>query len=487
MSATAVEIADLAPPASDDAKRLNPRRWAILAVLLAVELMDVLDGTIVNVAAPSIRAELGASATALQWIVGGYALTYALGLIPAARMGDIRGRRFMFVVGSCGFTVMSLLCALAPTSGLLIAARLLQGAFAAVMVPQALGIIRDIFPNAELPKVFGLYGPVIGMGAMLGPVIGGALIELDAWGTDWRSVFLINLPLGFVAVVGALKLMPESRASDAPTLDVPGAILVALGSGLLIYPLIQGREAGWPAWTFAMLAAGVIVFVAFGFYEHARDRRGVSPLVTTSLFVKRAFTSGVTVVALFFAGMIGVLLCTTLYLQIGAGYSPLHAGLTTAPWSVGTAIGAIVGSAVLVPRIGRTALHIGYTVMFVANVATIAVIEHYGTDITSLELAAPLLVSGIGLGMCIAPMFAFILAGVDEVETGSASGVLNALQQFGSAAGVAALGTVFFSALPTHGFASSLNTVLWIECGVLVVCALLTLLLPREADLEAIG
>jgi EmrB/QacA subfamily drug resistance transporter len=477
--------ADIAPTASEgSAKPLNPKRWLILAVLLAVECMDVLDGTIVNVAAPSIRAELGASATALQWIVGGYALTYALGLIPAARLGDIRGRRFMFVLGSAGFTVMSLACALAPTSGMLILARLLQGAFAAVMVPQALGIIRDIFPNHELPKVFGMFGPVIGLGAVLGPVIGGALISLDAWGTDWRAVFLINIPLGVTAVVGALKLMPESRSSETLTLDVPGAILVALGSGLLIYPLIQGREAGWPAWTFAMLAAGVIVFVIFGFYERYRDRRGVSPLVTTSLFLKRTFTSGVTIVALFFGGMIGVLLCTTLYLQIGAHYSALHAGLTTAPWSFGTAIGAVVGSAVLVPRIGRTTLHIGYVVMLLATVSMILVVEHFQTDITSLQLAGPMLFSGIGLGMCIAPMFAFILAGVDEVETGSASGVLNALQQFGSAAGVAALGTVFFSALPHHGFASSLNTVLWIECGVLVVCAALTFLLPREASLE---
>jgi len=486
MTAIATEIAPVAPPAFDS-KPLNPKRWAILAVLLAVELMDVLDGTIVNVAAPSIRAELGASASALQWIVGGYALTYALGLIPSARMGDIRGRRFMFVLGSLGFTVMSLLCALAPTSGLLIAARLLQGAFAAVMVPQALGIIRDIFPTNELPKVFGLYGPVIGLGAVLGPVIGGLLIQANLWGTDWRLVFLINLPLGVLAIVGALRLMPESRAPDAPTLDVLGAILVAVGSGLLIYPLIQGREAGWPGWTFAMLAAGLLLFVAFGFQQRARVRHGASPLITTSLYVKRAFTSGVGVVWLFFAGMIGVLLCTTLYLQIGAGFSALHAAVTVAPWSLGTAIGAGVGSAVLVPRIGRTTLHIGYAVMLVATVATVAVVDHYGTDISTVNLLVPMLFSGIGMGMSLAPMFAFVLAGVDEVETGSASGVLNALQQFGAATGVAVLGTVFFSALPKHGFASALNTVLWIECAVLVGCALLTLLLPREADLEALG
>ena len=227
-------------------------------MLLAVECMDVLDGTIVNVAAPSIRDELGASASALQWIVGGYALTYALGLIPAARMGDIQGRRLMFVdrIGRVHGHVDAVRDR-RRRPGLLIVARLLQGLFAAIMVPQALGIIRDIFPNAELPKVFGLFGPVIGLGAVLGPVLGGAADRAPtSWGTGWRLVFLINVPLGIVAVVGALRLMPESRASDAPTLDVLGAILVALGSGLLIYPLIQGQEAGWPAWTFAMLAAG---------------------------------------------------------------------------------------------------------------------------------------------------------------------------------------------------------------------------------------
>jgi EmrB/QacA subfamily drug resistance transporter len=458
----------------------HPRRWLILAVLLAVECMDVLDGTIVNVAAPSIRTELHASASALQWIVGGYALTYALGLVPAARLGDIRGRRMMFILGTSGFTVFSILCAIAPSAGVLVATRLFQGVFAAVMIPQAFGILLMVFPKAEIPKVFGLFGPVIGIGAVVGPVLGGLLISANLFGTGWRLVFLINVPLGIAAVIGALRLMPESRSPDAPTLDVLGALLVAAGSGLVIYPLIQGQEAGWPAWMFVMLAVGIAVFVGFGFLERSRDRRGVSPLVTTSLFVKRAFTSGVATIWLFFAGMIGELLCLTLYLQIGSRFSPVHAGLTIAPWSLGTAIGAGLGSALLVPRIGRAALHVGYVVMLGGTIALIAVVHHVGTTVSTLQLIGPALLLGVGLGMVIAPLFSFVLAGVDDVEAGSASGVLNALQQFGGAMGVAVLGTIFFSALHHRGFASSLVTVLWIECGVLVACSALTLLLPRH-------
>jgi hypothetical protein len=281
-------------------------------------------------------------------------------------------------------------------------------------------------------------------------------------------------------VVGALRLMPESRAADAPTLDVLGAVLVAAASGLVIYPLIQGQEAGWPAWTFVMIAAGLAVFVTFGFLERSREAGGKSPLVTTSLFVKRAFTSGVATVWLFFAGMIGELLCLTLYLQIGGHFSPIHAGLTIAPWSLGTAVGAGIGSAVLIPRIGRATLHIGYAIMLSGSLLVIAVVHHVGTDVTTWQLLGPALVLGIGLGMVIAPLFSFILAAVDDAEAGSASGVLNALQQFGAAAGVAILGTVFFSALPRHGFASALNTVLWIECGILVACAAFTFLLPAQ-------
>lgn len=283
----------------------HPRRWAILATLLAVELMDLLDSTIVNVAAPTIRTDLHASSSALQWIVGGYALTYAVGLVTSGRLGDIWGRRNMFLLGAFGFTLASVLCGLAPTTGTLIALRFIQGAFAAVMIPQGFGIIREVFPAEELPKVFGLFGPIIAIGAMLGPIVGGLLTDANLFGTGWRLIFFINLPLGLAALVAGRRLLPESRGADGLTLDIPGAATIAVASGLLLYPLIQGRDLGWPAWTFVMMAAGLALFAVFAWVERRADRPGHSPIVMPSLFSKRAFTAGILITTTFFAGLAG--------------------------------------------------------------------------------------------------------------------------------------------------------------------------------------
>jgi MFS family permease len=203
--------------ATDEAKPAgHPKRWLILAIVLAAECMDLLDGMIVNVAAPAISRDLHASSTGLQWLVGGYALTFAIGLITGARLGDIFGRRRLFLLGVTGFTASSVLCGLAPTTGTLIAARLVQGLFAAILIPQGFGIIRQVFPADETGKAFGLFGPVIGLSAVLGPVLGGALVDLDVLGTGWRTIFLINVPLGVAALVGAARLARRRSTSSAP-------------------------------------------------------------------------------------------------------------------------------------------------------------------------------------------------------------------------------------------------------------------------------
>src|SRR3954447_9953533 len=282
----------------------HPRRWLVLALVLAVECMDLLDGTIVNVAAPSIRADLRSSLSALQWIAAGYALTFAVGLVTGGRLGDIFGRKRLFLLGVAGFTAASALCGAARSTEMLIACRLVQGAFAALMIPQGFGIIRAAFPPDELQKAFGLFGPVIGLSAVLGPVIGGVLTDA----ADWRWIFLVNVPLGIAALIGGRRLLPESRADDPPALDLPGAALVTVAAGLLVYPLIQGREAGWPAWTLVSMGAAAGTLAVFVLVERARERRGVSALVTMSLFRKRAFSAGLATIVVFFAGMIGLML-----------------------------------------------------------------------------------------------------------------------------------------------------------------------------------
>src|SRR4051794_24345496 len=471
--------------------------------------MDLLDGMIVNVAAPAISRDLGASSTGLQWMVGGYALTFAIGLITGARLGDIYGRRRLFLIGVTGFTVSSVLCGLAPTTGTLIAARLIQGLFAAILIPQGFGIIRQVFPPDEIGKAFGLFGPVIGLSAVLGPVLGGALVDLDVLGAGWRTIFLINVPLGVAALVdcavpgagwpgscltiwplgvagrgGAPRLLPESRAERPPTLDLLGAALVSLGAGLLIYPLIQGRELDWPWWTFASIAAGFVVFGAFAALARRRERAGVSPLVTPSLFRKRAFTGGLATALVFFAGMIGMVFTLTLCLQIGLHYTAVHSGASLVAWSLGTAIGAGTGAGVLAPRFGRRTLHGGLVLMLAGVLSMLWVVHSAGSGLTSWDLAVPELLGGAGMGMVLAPLFDIVLAGVDDDEVGSASGTLNAVQQLGAALGVAVLGTLFFSAAAHHGFLVAFERTLWVESGVLVATAALVFLLPMRAREE---
>src|SRR3954463_7696379 len=295
-------------PQNQEEPQGHPRRWLILAVILIVECMDLLDGTIVNVAAPSIRVDLHASLSALQWVAGGYALTFAIGLVTGGRLGDIFGRRRLFLIGLAGFTGASALCGGAGSPEVLIGLRLVQGAFAAIMIPQGFGILRQAFPPDEIQKAFGLFGPVIGLSAVLGPIVGGALPDGDLFGLGWRAIFLVNVPIGLIALAGGIKLLPESRASERPTLDLGGAALVTLAMGLLVYPLIQGRQAGWPAWAFISMAASGLALLAFVVLERRRERDGVSPLVTMSLFGKRAFSAGLACALEFFAGMIGLML-----------------------------------------------------------------------------------------------------------------------------------------------------------------------------------
>jgi EmrB/QacA subfamily drug resistance transporter len=459
----------------------HPRRWTILALVLAAECMDLLDGTIVNVAAPTIHDELHAGTASLQWIIGGYALAFAIGLIAGGRLGDIYGRKRLFVFGALGFVAASVACAFAADPTMLIGFRLAQGAAAALLIPQGLGIIRDTFAPQDLPGAFAVFGPVIGLSAVLGPILGGALIAADAFGTGWRLIFLINLPLGLIAAIGAARLMPESRAPRRPSLDLVGTGLAALAMGLLIYPLIQGREAGWPAWTYLMVAASAASFGVLAVWSRRERRQGRDPLIESSIFKHRSYGAGLATIVVFFAGMIGTLLVMTLFLQLGEHFSAIHAGLTLAPFAAGTAIGATLAGAVLVPRFGRTVLQVGCVVLAAGVWWLRDVFVTHGLQTDSLALIAPQLASGIGIGMLISPLFDFILASVTDEEVGSASGVLNAVQQLAGAIGVAGIGTLFFSTLEHAGFVTAISHSLLVELATTPVLLALISTLPARA------
>jgi len=461
----------------------HPRKWAILALVLAAECMDLLDGTIVNVAAPTIRGDLDTSTSALQWVIGGYALAFAVGLITGGRLGDIYGRKRLFVLGALGFVAASVACAFAASPEMLIACRLAQGGAAALLIPQGLGIIRDTFAPAEQGAAFAIFGPVIGLSAVLGPIIGGALVDANLFGSGWRLIFFVNLPLGLIAAIGAARLMPESRAAQTPRLDLVGTALAALGMGLLVYPLIEGRESGWPAWTYLMVAASALSFATLVAWTSRVRSRGGDPLVEASIFGHRAYTAGISMIVVFFAGMLGTMLVLTLFMQFGMHFSAIHAGLTLAPFAAGTAVGAVLGAAVLVPRLGRTTLQLAAVIAAGGVWWLRQVILAHGLDTTSLAIVGPELLVGIGIGMIVSPLFNFILASVADNEVGSASGVLNAMQQLAGAVGVAGIGTIFFSTLAHQGFVTAVSHRLLVELATMPVLATLAFTLPpRRRD-----
>ncbi|NVI89834.1 MFS transporter [Actinomadura sp. BRA 177] len=423
-------------------------RWVALFVILAGEIMDMLDALITNIAAPTIRAELGGSAATIQWLAAGYTLSMAVGLITGGRLGDLYGRKRMFVIGAAGFTLGSLLCGVAVSPGMLIGSRAMQGLFGALMLPQGIGMIKQMFSAKEMGAAFGLFGPVMGLSSVGGPVLAGWLIDADLFGTGWRMIFLINLPLGLAAVLAGLKFLPAGRAEHATRLDLPGAALASLAAGLLIYPLVQGREHDWPLWTFLMMAASLAVWGLFAWYEVRVQRAGGDPLIVPSLFRKRGFSGGLVVGLVFFTGMAGSTLVLALFFQLGLGFSPLKAGLAQIPWSAGVIIG--FGVAQAVRRFGRKVIHAGTAIMAAGIAGTYATLQYAGIDVTAWQLVPALTVTGLGMGMLMAPFFDTVLAGVEPEETGSAGGTLTAVQQLGSALGAAVLGTIFFGLLGGH-------------------------------------
>jgi Sugar phosphate permease len=472
-------------PVADDAAATGAAayrwRWIALFVLLIAEVMDLLDALITNIAGPSILSELGGGESTVQWLGACYTLALAAGLITGGRLGDIYGKKRMFLIGALGFGLGSLLCAMAWAPGVLLAARVVQGAFGAVMLPQGFGLIKSMFPPKEMAAAFGLFGPIMGLAVVGGPVLAGWLVDADFFGTGWRMIFIINLPAALLAVLAGLWALPEYRAERPPRLDIPGVLLVTAAGLLMIYPLVQGPEQDWPAWMFAMMAASVVLFAVFGRYEVAKRRAGGDPLVVPELFRKRGFSGGLVTGLVFFSVIAGLSLVLSLYLQIGLHFTPLDAGLAFLPWSIGNFIGAGVAAG-LVAKLGRNLLHIGLTLMAL-GVGVLLVTLGSVAEVTTWALTPGLVVAGVGMGLIMSPFFDIVLAGVEEEETGSASGALTAVQQLGGAFGVALLGTVFLNV--ETGFGDAIRTTLWVVLGMLAVTFAVAFVLPRRAREES--
>jgi EmrB/QacA subfamily drug resistance transporter len=423
-----------------------PRRWLVLAIVLVAEVMDLIDGTIVNVAAPAIHRDLGGSAATLQWFGAAYTLAFAVLLITGARLGDLIERRRLFMIGVVGFTAASIGCAAAPTAAFLIVMRVIQGAFGALLIPQGFGMIKAVFADDEQQKAFAAFGPVIGLSAVVSPVLGGVLTSGDLFGLGWRAIFLVNVPLGIVGLIGSLRVLPRTERVPGTRLDSGGAVIFSIAALALIYPLVQGRELGWPLWVFGVFAAGLVGLGAFAVYER---RHGDRALITPSLLTNATYKNGLLVALCFFAAMIGLNLVLSLFCQIGEGFSPLKAGLTLAPFALGVAITA-GPSYPIAQRFGRRSIQGGLAVMGAGLILLAIMVSNSGAHVSAWDLVPGELLAGAGMGLALPPLFDFILAGVKDHEVGSASGVLNAVQQFSAALGIAIFATVFFSYLDSN-------------------------------------
>ncbi|WP_282702699.1 MFS transporter [Streptomyces sp. CC219B] len=423
------------------------RRWFALAIVMTAAFMDLVDVTIVNIAIPSMQENDGASDSQIQWITAGYALAFAAGLITGGRLGDIHGRKRLFLIGIGGFTLASALCGFAANPEMLVASRILQGAMAALMVPQVLSIVHATFPAHERGKVFGLFGAVVGLGAVSGPLLGALLTEWNLFGLQWRPIFLINLPVGIAGLILGSRFITESRAPRAPKLDLVGVVLVTLGLLMLLYPLTRGRELGWPLWGYLSMGGALVVLAALVAYEKRKTVRDGSPLIELSLFRVKSFAAGIAVQTVFGIGLGIFFLVWTLYMQIGLGWSPLKAGLTGVPFSIAVSVAAGVSVQKLVPRFGRKVLQTGALVLAAGVLLYIWESGHYGLGIAPWQMALPLVVMGVGMGLIVAPLTDAVLSEVPREHAGSASGLINTVQQMGNALGLGLVSVVFFGVI----------------------------------------
>ncbi|HUR04084.1 MAG TPA: MFS transporter [Nonomuraea sp.] len=456
---------------------------ALLVVLFA-SFMDLLDATIVTVAAPAIAAELHASPAQLQWMLAGYVLALGSGLITGGRIGDDYGRRRVFLASLAAFAVASAACALATGPATLIATRGLQGLAGGLMVPQVFGIIRSSFDPAGMAKAF---GAVQGLAAVAGPLLGGFLVDADLFGLGWRTIFWVNVPIAAVALILGSRALPESTSRHRAAWDIVGAVMSTLAVFMVLLPLVQGHDWGWPWWGFALMAAGVLLLAGFLCYERSVVRRGGRPVLDPTLLRTRGFSAGLLASVFFFGAIAALFLTLSIYLQAGTGRTAWQTGLVVLPYAIGSIITSGVGVA-LAAKAGR-ALLISGSLAMAASQALLWFLVRDGQNPGYWMLALALFVGGLGLGLAAPILVNVVLAGVPGQDAGAAGGVLSTVNQIGGAAGIAALGSIFFAAVdsPVAGasqldvFGNAFAAVIPVEIAFYLLAAVLMLLLPRTA------
>ncbi|QCB95206.1 MFS transporter [Cellulomonas shaoxiangyii] len=405
--------------------------------------MTLLDVSIVNVALPSIAEELDASASALQWVVSGYALTFGLVLVGAGRLGDARGRRTLFVAGVVVFTLASLAAGLAPSAAWLVVARLVQGIGGGIINPQVSGLIQQLFRGAERGRAFGRLGTTIGVSTAIGPVLGGVILAVAGADHGWRWVFLVNLPVGVLAILLSLRyIAPRHDKEPARDLDPVGAVLLGAGVVGVLWPLVSERRDPVHA---VLGLAGLLLLAVFVLWERRLDARGGTPMVPLSLFRVPGYATAVLLGLAYFCGFTGIFFVLTLYLQDGVGYSPLQAGLALTPFALGSTVTATIGGRAVSTR-GRAVVVLGLVLVIAGMLLAQLLLGAAGArSTTGWWIAAPLLLAGLGSGLVISPNQTLALEHVPVHQAGAAGGVLQTGQRLGSAVGIAVVGALYFA------------------------------------------
>lgn len=419
--------------------------WLGLSILLLAGFVTIFDLFVVNVAIPSMRTEFGASLSEIGFIVAGYELGFGILLITGGRMGDLFGRRQLFIIGMAGFTLASALCGLAPIVDILIAARILQGLTAALLFPQVYASIRVNFAGDDSRRAFGYLGMALGLAAIAGQILGGLLVEADLFGFGWRIVFLINVPIGLFAILMA-RFIPETRAPDRPQFDWRGVGLVSLGLCLLLVPLIEAPAQGWSLWSLASLVAVPAVMLAFQRQQEARRLSGREPLIDMRLIRQQRFAQGGLLVLLIYSTASSFFLCFALLVQTGFELGPFAAGSIFAPCSIGF-VAASLTAPRLTQRFGTTAIATGAAVYAMSFAVMIGLVWRAGSDFVPVQIIPVLIVLGAAQGLIMTPLLNLVLGFVEPHQAGMTSGVISTLQQIGAALGVAAVGILFSSVL----------------------------------------
>ncbi|MFX0573618.1 MFS transporter [Nocardia nepalensis] len=463
-----------APPGT----KVSARMWAILAVTLAADILDLLDSTITNIAAPTIARDLHGGPSLIQWLGAGYALSLGVLLVVGGRLGDRFGKRRLFLIGLAGFTLASVACGLAVDPATLITARLIQGAFGAMLIPQGFGIITSVFPRDQIGKAFGVYGPALGLSGVCGPILAGFLVDADLFGLGWRAMFLINIVLGGLAFAAAYRLLPAENGDRTVTIDALGAVLLAAAMLGTLFGLIDGSANGWTVAPFAALAAGALSFALFA----RRQITAAKPLLEPTLFQNRGFTSGLILGLVFFAAVSGLLYVLSLFMQSGLGYTPTDAALGLAPLAVGIIVASIAAHQLLA-KLGRNLILVGLLITLAGAGLLLILALTVGIGVAPWALAAAILVLGIGMGTCFGSIFVVTIGDIDPSETGSGSGSLSAVQQLANAIGAAAITTVYFHTVDS-GEAHALTVSLVFVAAATLLSLGLVRLLPRHAQAE---